>query len=170
MGSRASKNREASETLIERITQRNRDLLLEVFQGKIPRRKLRLKIEQHLADWQFRESLEDEKKYLRLYRVSLLLKLEKTRQSLQKPNISDNKRFCKVYELMVHRNELSAVEQRIEAYDDHNALDRAKKLWEESSGKVRQEMAEYLKRLSPEFSCDTIHQKLLSLAVKHGEA
>jgi hypothetical protein len=62
------------------------------------------------------------------------------------------------------------VEQRIEAYDDHNALDRAKKLWEESSGKVRQEMAEYLKRLSPEFSCDTIHQKLLSLAVKHGEA
>ncbi len=170
MKSREKKEDKVSEKSVEGITQRNRDLLLEVFQGKIPRKKLRLKIEQHLADWEFRENLEDEKRYLKLYRISLLLKLENIRQSLQKPSISDNKRFCKAYELMVNRNELSAVEQRIEAYDDHKALDRAKKLWDESSGKVRQEMAEYLKCISPELSCDTIHQKLLSLAAKHREA
>lgn len=156
-----------SEKSAEGVIRRNRDLLLEVFQGKIPKRKLRFKIEQKLADWQFSENPEDEKKHLRLYRISLLLKLENIRQSLKKPSLSDNKRFCKVYELMVHRNELSGVEQRIEAHDDHKALDRAKKLWDESSEEARKEMAEYLKCISPEFSYDTINQKLSLLVDKY---
>ncbi|HUU41193.1 MAG TPA: hypothetical protein VMW42_09640 [Desulfatiglandales bacterium] len=157
-----------SEKSVEEIIQENHDLLLEVFQGKIPRQKLRLKIEQQLAGWQFKESAEDEKKHLRLYRVSLLLRLENIRQSLRNPNISDNKRFCRIYELMAHRNELSGVEQKIEIHDDHKVLNSARKLWEESDRKVRQEMAEYLKCMSPEFSCDTIHKKLSSFVAKHG--
>jgi hypothetical protein len=159
--------KKVSEKSVEGIIQRNRDLLLEVFQGKIPKRKLRFKIEQKLAKWQFSENPENEKKHLRLYRISLLLKLENIRRSLKKPSLSDNKRFCKVYELMVHRNELSGVEQRIETHDGHKALDKAKKLWDESSGKERKEIAAYLKCISPEFSYDAIHQRLSSLVAKY---
>ena len=68
---------------------------------------------------------------------------------------------------MAHRNELSGVEQKIETHDDHKILNSARKLWEESDRKVRHEMAEYLKCMSPEFSCDTIHKKLSSFVAKH---
>ena len=82
---------------VQEIIQENHDLLLDVFQGEIPRQKLRLKIEQQFAGWQFKENPEDEKKHLKLYRVSLLLRLENIRQSLRNPNISDNKKFFRIF-------------------------------------------------------------------------
>lgn len=151
----------------EGIIQENQDLLLEVLKGKIPRKKLRLKIEQRLAGWQFKENFEDEKKYLKLYRISLLLRLEDLRQSLSNPNISDNDRFSKLYELGIHRNELRHVEQKIETSDDHKTLDTARKLWEGGDQRVRHEMAEYLKDISPGLSYDNLQNKLILLVKRY---
>ena len=156
-----------TEKSTEGIIQENQDLLLEVFRGKIPRKKLRFKIEQRLADWQFKENFEDEKKHLKLYRISLLLRLEDIRQSLNNPNISDNDRFSKLYELGIHRSELRDVEQKIETSDDHKDLDIARKLWEGGDQRVRHEMAEYLKDISPGLSYDNLQKKLTLLVKKY---
>jgi len=163
----AQERKEPSERSTEGIIQRNQDLLREVFAGKIPRRKQRFKIEQALADWQFKGGFEDEQKHVRLRRIALLLKLEDLRQHLSKPDISDDNRFFKVCELGVCRSELRDVEQRIETLDEHRALDIARRLWEEGDQRIHDEMAEYLKEVSPELSHDNLQKKLMPLVEKY---
>jgi len=163
----AQERNEPPEKSTEGIIQRNRDLLREVFKGKIPRRKLRFKIEQALADWQFKRGFEDEKKYLRLRRISVLLRVEDLRQHLSKPDISNAHRLFKVCELGVCRSELRDVEQRLETSDDHRALDITRRLWEEGDQRIRDEVAEYLKEISPELSYDNLQKKLMPLVKKY---
>ena len=163
----AQERNEPPEKSTEGIIQRNQDSLREVFKGKIPRRKLRFKIEQALADWQFKGDLEDEKRHLRLRRISLLLRVEDLRQHLSKPNISNEDRLFKVCELGVCRSELRDLGQRIETLDDHRALDIARRLWEEGDQRVRDEMAKYLKEISRELSHDNFQKKLMPLVKKY---
>ena len=150
------------------IVRKNQDLLREVFKGKIPLRKLRFKIEERLAHWKFKESLEDEEKHLRLYRISLMLRFEDLRQYLSRPNINNEDRFLKMYELGAYGSKLRDVEQKIETFDDHRALDIARKLWQDGDQCVRIEMAEYLRDISPELSHDNLEKKLMPLVEKYG--
>jgi len=84
--------KQPSKNLTEEIIQSNKDLLHELFKGKIPRKDLRLKIEQKLAYWQFKKYFDDEIEYLRLFRISLLIKFENIQQSINMPNISNDDR------------------------------------------------------------------------------
>ena len=163
----AQERKEPPEKSTEEIVRKNQGLLREVFNGKIPRRKLRLNIERRLAYWKFKDSFEDEKKHLGLYHISLLLRLEDLRQYLNRPNISNEDRFLKVCELGVYGSKLRDVEQKIATFDDHRVLDIARKLWQDGDQRVRIEMAEYLRDISPELSHDNLEKKLMPLVEKY---
>ncbi len=165
----AEERKEPPEKSTDGIIQRNQDLLRGVFKGKIPHRNLRFKIEQALAGWQFKGGFQDEKKYLRLRRISILLRFEDLLQHLSRPNINNDDRFFKVCELSVCRSELLDIEQRIETLDDHKALDITRRLWEEGDQRLRDEMTEYLKNISPELSHNNLQKKLMPLVEKYGK-
>ena len=186
---------EPSEKPDEQILIENEDLILEHFQAgnlkSFKNSKYRYKIEQ--AYFTYPEVNDDEqaKKYLKIYRLWLLLRINQQKENFSNPH------FDKVelaYHLSSYRRELSNTEWEIDNFDERldwlhrikcsaggrkwhelknsqydEACKLAQEIWAKGDTCIRHEMATYLKNKFPKLSHKTLQKRLTPIAEKYGK-
>jgi hypothetical protein len=192
-------DKEPSEKPPKQVLKENEALLLELFKLKnisqLINSNYRYKIEQLYFSYPGVHTADDAKKYLALYRVWLLLRIDETKKPIkfkkyQNPNYNSGEQL---YSLASYRTELRHCEHDLGKFDAitdwrhtmksaagqkirhqpkneqyKKALMIADEKWSGGDKRIRHRMAEYLEKKFPELSHRRLQKELTPIAEKYG--